>query len=51
VFVAIDCPREQAAERARTVLDWLVERRIVEADETDCVLGGGGHPPDRASPR
>jgi len=47
ILVAIDCPADAAARYAEAVLEWLVERRVVGRERTDCVLGGDGrgHPP------
>ena len=47
ILVAIDCPPEQAALHADAVLEWLVDRGIVERGLSDCVLGndGQGHAP------
>jgi hypothetical protein len=34
------------AEMARTVVEWLVEREVIVAVQSDCVLGGPlGYPP------
>jgi hypothetical protein len=42
ILVAVDCATDQAAVTGAAVLDWLVERGIVERDTTDCILGGDG---------
>jgi hypothetical protein len=42
-IVDIDATPQQAPELAAAVLDWFVERGVVLAERTDCVLGGNGH--------
>jgi hypothetical protein len=44
-IVDVEATAEEADRLAAEVLAWLVERGIVMAEPTDCVLGGDGYAP------
>lgn len=44
-IVARDVSAEDAPRLAAKVRDWLVARRIIEPELSDCALGGPGHRP------
>ena len=43
-----DVTEEEAPRLAEQVRQWLVARRIIESELSDCTLGESGHPPEPA---
>jgi hypothetical protein len=45
IIVDKDASEDEAPRLAAEVRDWLVARRIIEPESTDCALGDSGHRP------
>jgi hypothetical protein len=50
IVVDREVSEEDAPRLAERIRDWLISRRIIQPELTDCTLGEPGHPPGEAHP-